>query len=107
MRSMPKVCSAAMNGGWLKMPLVVIQTCSMMVLAGQALEMPDVGHRHVVEPRQHHRQHLAHVADDHLQLGMLVERAGEHHAQDVDRDLRMPAPAGGREHAVGAFRQAE
>ena len=28
MRSMPNVCSAAMNGGWLKIPLVVIQTWS-------------------------------------------------------------------------------
>ena len=105
MRSMPNVCSAAMNGGWLKMPLVVIQTCSTMVWLGSRFRWPISARRSVVEARQHHRQHLAHVTDDHLELGMLVERPGHHHAKDVDRHLRMPAPARGGQHAVGALRQ--
>ena len=36
---------------------------------------------------------------------MPVERAREHQAQDLDRRLRMPAPAGGFEHAARAIRQ--
>ena len=70
---------------------------------GRPLEMVDVQRRGLVDARHHHRQHLAHVADDELELGMLVERAGEHHAEQMDRGLRMPAPAGGLEHALRAF----
>ena len=73
MRSMPNVCSAAMNGGWLKMPLVVIQTCSRIGWLGGRLRWPMSADRGLVDAHQHHRQHLAHVADDHLELGMLVE----------------------------------
>ena len=37
---------------------------------------------------------------------MLVERAGDDHAQQMHGGLRMPAPAGGFQYARGAFGQA-
>ena len=61
---------------------------------------------HLIDARHHHRQHFAHVTDDQAQPRMLVERAGDRHAQQMHRGFRMPAPAGGLEHAVGAVRQA-
>ena len=59
-----------------------------------------LGHRrsHAVEPRQHEGQRLAEMADDELQFRKCVEHAAEHDADDVDRGLDVPAPAGRGEH---------
>ncbi len=47
-------------------------------------QVPDVECKHLIDAVEHHRQHLAHVADDELEPRMAVEGAGQHHAQYVD-----------------------
>jgi hypothetical protein len=62
MRSMPKVCSAARNGGSLKMPLVVSQTWSRMARLMGRFRCSDVECGDLVHARQHHRQHFSRMA---------------------------------------------
>jgi hypothetical protein len=87
MRSMPKVSSAARNGGSLKIPLVVSQGA-----ANRPRQMLDVERGDLVNARQHHRQHFTHVADDEPQPRVPIQRPSKHHAKHVDRRLRMPSP---------------
>jgi hypothetical protein len=87
MRSMPKVSSAARNGGSLKIPLVVSEGA-----ANRPRQMLDVERGDLVNARQHHRQHFTHVADDEPQPRVPIQRPRKHHAKHVDRRLRMPSP---------------
>ena len=64
------------------------------VLGRHALEAGHLGWQVVVDAREHEGEHLAHVADHEPQLRMAIEDAAEHHAQDVQAGLRVPAPGG-------------
>ncbi len=105
MWSMPKVCSAAENRRLVEDAAGRDPDLIEDGLRDRALEMADVVFEHLIGARHHHRQHLAHVADDDLEFWMPVERAGDHHAQHMHRGFRMPAPACGLEDAARALRQ--
>ena len=65
------------------------------------LEMLDVLGRGLVDARQHHRQHLAHVTDDDLELRMLVEACRLSALENlVDECRRLPVD-GGDVRAIG------
>ena len=105
MRSIPKVSSAARNGGSVKMPAGREPDLIEDGAADRPRKMIDVERKHLVGARHHHRQHLAHVADDEFQPPMPVERTRQDQAQDLNGGLRMPAPAGHLQHAARTIRQ--
>src|SRR5271155_869370 len=53
-------------------------------------------HGHNIKPLQHEGKRFSHVADDDLQLWILVEHSAEGHANDVDGGFDVPAPARAR-----------
>ena len=67
MRSMPKVCSAARNGGSAEDAAGGDPDLVEDGAADRPLQVVDVEREHLVDASQHHRQHFAHVADDELE----------------------------------------
>jgi hypothetical protein len=63
------------------------------VLGHRVLQLLCQGREHVINTRQHKRNHLSHMPDDDLQGWLAIEHPGQDQSQRMDTHFGVPAPA--------------